>query len=207
MLLLTSTASNIIMNYSISRRLCFLFITLSLIVACSDSATKKDEVNADSTGMSKDNSPKSIPSETKKWVGNTNITINYTAPAVRGRVIWGELVPYDKVWVTGAHMATTLEVGKDFKVGDKIIPAGKYAIFTIPGKEEWTIILNKNWDQHQADEYSATEDVVRIKVKPELTEQITERLNYTIDQTGEGSANIIISWEKIRLAFGIAIMQ
>ena len=102
-------------------------------------------------------------------------------------------------------MATTMEVGKDFEVADKVIPAGKYAIFTIPGKEEWTIILNKNWDQHLADEYSAADDVVRFKVRPTAKDELVERLNYEIDQTGERTARIIISWEKLRVPFGIEI--
>ncbi|MFX7732024.1 DUF2911 domain-containing protein, partial [Acinetobacter baumannii] len=72
----------------------------------------------------------------------------------------------DEVWVTGAHEATTFEIGKSFIVGGKEIPAGKYAIFTIPGKNEWTVIINKQWKQHLATEYDEKEDVVRIKVKP-----------------------------------------
>jgi len=177
-------------------------------VGCSNNATKNhDASNHDSSTASMDNSRKSIPAEAKKRIGNTDIKINYTAPAVRGRAIWGELVPYNKVWVTGAHMASAMEVGKDFKVNDKIIPSGKYAIFTIPGKEEWIIIINKNWDQHLADEYSATDDVVRLNVKPTFTEEVTERLNYVIDQTVEKTGQVVISWEKIRLAFPIEIMQ
>ncbi len=125
---------------------------------------------------------------------------------MRGRIIWGGLVPYDAVWVTGAHKATTLEIGKDFIVGGKSIPAGKYAVFSIPAKEVWTIIINKNWNQHLADDYSETDDMVRIKVKPETTEELTERLNYEIDQTGERSANIIIRWEKLRVAFKLEII-
>ena len=141
-----------------------------------------------------------------KWVGNTGIKINYHAPAVRGRTIWGGLVAYDAVWVTGAHKATSLEVGKDFKVGIKTIPAGKYAIFTIPGKEEWTIIINKNWSQHLADDYSEADDLVRLKVKPEVTGNVVERLQYEIDQRGERLADIIISWEKVRVSFLMEIL-
>ena len=149
---------------------------------------------------------KSIPSETSKQVGDATIKIAYTAPAVRGRVIWGELVPYDKVWVTGAHNATSLEIGKDFRIGNKTIPAGKYALFTIPGKDQWTVIINKNWDQHQADNYKESEDMVRLKVEPQTTGQIVERLKYEIEPTGERTANIIISWENMRVPFSIEIL-
>lgn len=173
------------------------------IFSCTDNQA---EHNHDSKSkVSIDSSKKSIPTEVKKWVGNTNIKINYHAPSVRGRVIWGGLVPYDEVWVTGAHSATTIEIGKPFHAGDKILPAGKYALFTIPGKEEWTVIINKNWEQHLADEYDEKDDLVRIKVKPQTTEEITERLSYEIDQTGERTADIIISWEKIRVMFGVEI--
>lgn len=188
------------------RKIISIVIISAFLAACSNSGsgTSDGEHKHDSTKANKDNK-KSIPAEAKKWVGNTDIKINYHSPAVRGRVIWGGLVPYDAVWVTGAHSATTVEVGKDFTVGGKTVPAGKYALFTIPGKEEWTVILNRNWNQHLADDYSETEDVVRVKAKPKATNDVTERLNYTIDQTGERTANIIISWEKLRVPFSIEI--
>jgi hypothetical protein len=181
------------------------------ILACSNNGSGKQEGghelhdSVQTNNTTKDTTKKSIPSQTEKNVANTDIKINYHAPAVRGRTIWGGLVAYDAVWVTGAHKATTLEVGKDFIVGDKTIPAGKYAIFTIPGKEEWTVIINKNWNQHLADDYSDKEDVVRIKVKPQVTQEVTERLKYEIEKTGERTANIIISWEKLKVPFGIKI--
>ncbi|MGZ8538582.1 MAG: DUF2911 domain-containing protein [Flavisolibacter sp.] len=185
------------------RNILFILGFAVFIFSCSDNQA---EHNHDSNSkVANDSSKKSIPSEVKKWVGNTDIKINYYSPGVRGRVIWGGLVPYDQVWVTGAHSATTLEVGKAFHIGDKILPAGKYAIFTIPGKEEWTVIINKNWNQHLTDDYSEKDDLARIKVKPQTTEEMTERLKYEIDQTGERIADIIISWEKIRVRFGIEI--
>lgn len=182
----------------------------SIILACSNNNSGEhqgEHKSHDSSAMaSKDTSKKSIPSETKKLIGNTEIKINYHSPAVRGRTIWGGLVAYDAVWVTGAHKATSLEVAKDFTVGDQRIPAGKYAIFTIPGKNEWTIIINKKWDQHLADDYSENDDVVRIKVTPQIKGELTERLKYEIDQTGERTANIIISWEKLSIPFGIEVL-
>lgn len=150
------------------------------------------------------NPTKSIPREASKWIGNTAVKINYHSPAVRGRVIWGGLVPFDSVWVTGAHQATSIEIGKDFLIGNASVPAGKYALFTIPGKKSWTIIINKNWKQHLTDDYQQTEDVARVQAKPEIT-GLTERLIYDIDQTGERTANIVISWEKIRVHVPLTI--
>ena len=190
------------------RSLLLTFGIASFIFSCSNNESGKHggDHRHDSTAIaSRDTSKKSIASEVKKWIGNTDIIINYHSPGVRGRVIWGGLVPYAEVWVTGAHNATTLEVGKDFQAGDKTIPAGKYALFTIPGKKEWTVIINKNWDQHLADEYAEKDDVVRVKVKPQTTEEVAERLKFEIDQTGERRANIIISWEKIRVPFHIEV--
>ena len=191
------------------RKFIAIAVLSSFMLACSNNGSGGHDAGheLDSTKSAlKDTSKKSIPSEEKKWLGNTDIKINYHSPAVRGRTIWGGLVAYDAVWVSGAHSATTIEVGKDFKVGDKTIPAGKYALFTIPGKDEWTVIINKNWNQHLADDYSETDDVVRIKVKPQATKDFRERLKYEIDQRGERIADIIISWEKLQVSFGIEVL-
>ena len=182
-------------------------ILSAFLYGCSDTGSDNHDAHQASSEKTTttDTSKKSIPSEAKERIGNTDIMIRYYAPAVRGRVIWGGLVPFNEVWVTGAHSATTLEVGKPFQFGGKLIPAGKYALFTIPGKEDWTVIINSNWDQHLSDEYSPDQDVQRIIVKPIRTEQITERLKYEIDQTGERTANIIIRWEKLSVPFQIEI--
>lgn len=180
------------------------------LAACSGGGqeTGKEKGAADSSSTvkaAKDTTRKSIPSEAKASVGNAEVKISYHAPAVRGRTIWGGLVAYDAVWVTGAHKATRLDVSSDFRVGNTTVPAGSYALFTIPGKEEWTVIINRNWNQHLADDYSESEDVARIKVKPQATEELTERLKYTINPVGEGKGDIIISWEKLNIAFPIEV--
>jgi hypothetical protein len=147
-----------------------------------------------------DNSKKSIPQEAHGNVGDTHITIKYHSPAVRERVIWGGLVPYGEVWVTGAHSATNIEFSKAIQVEETTIPKGKYAFFTIPGQERWTLILNKNWEQHLADNYDQAEDVIRIEVTPETEMPLTERLTYTIEDKGEGSGAIRMSWEKLSIS-------
>ena len=172
----------------------------SLVLSCSNNKEVKEEK------PTKDTNQKSIPSEVRKSIGGADIKIAYHSPAVRGRVIWGGLVPFDAVWVTGAHKATSLEIGKTFQIGDQTILAGKYALFTIPGKEEWTIILNKNWNQHLADDYSEAEDVARLKVKPVQTTEMKERLTYEISETGAKSANITIRWEKLQVPFEIKLL-
>jgi hypothetical protein len=152
----------------------------------------------------KDTSKKSIKSMAVALVGNDSVKISYHSPGVRKRIIWGGLVPYDEVWVTGAHDATTIEIGKSFTVNGKEIPGGKYAIFTIPGRKEWTIIINKRWKQHLASEYDEKEDIVRVKVKPKKNAH-TERLQYFIENTKENNGKIAVAWEKIRIEFPFTI--
>lgn len=138
-------------------------------------------------------------------IGNTVVTVNYYSPAVRGRVIWGGLVPMDQVWVTGAHKATSIEFEGPVKIGGVEIASGKYALFTIPSEAEWTIIINKNWDQHLADNYDVKEDVVRIKVKPETEETHQERLRYVIEKEGENKGEVVIYWEKLEVSLPISL--
>lgn len=147
----------------------------------------------------KDTSKRSINSMAIALVHGDSVKISYHSPGVRGRIIWGGLVPYGEVWVTGAHDATTITMPRAFVVGGKTIPAGKYAIFTIPGKSTWTVIINSRWNQHLASEYDAKEDLVRIQVKPKPHAH-TERLQYFIRETKSGGS-ISIAWEKIELEF------
>lgn len=140
-------------------------------------------------------------------LSGADVRVNYYSPAVRGRVIWGGLVPYDNVWVTGAHRATHIEFNKDLKFGEKIIPAGKYALFTIPGKDSWNVIINKNWNQHLADNYTTVDDIVRIKVTPAITNELQERLRYTFTEPGAGSGNLVIQWEQIEITVPFEVLN
>lgn len=152
----------------------------------------------------KDTSKRSIKSMAFTIYKGDSIKIAYHSPGVRSRIIWGGLVPFGDVWVTGAHDATTFEAPASFVMGGKTIPAGKYAIFTIPGKAEWTFILNKHWQQHLASEYDQKEDIIRIQVKPKKHAH-TERLQYSIISPKGGLSAIVIAWEKLELTVPFAI--
>jgi hypothetical protein len=152
----------------------------------------------------KDTSKRSIKSAAVGIIGHDSVKINYHSPGVRGRVIWGGLVPNNEVWVTGAHDATTLEINHPFVVGGKEIPAGKYAIFTIPNKKEWTVIINTKWNQHLASEYDEKEDVIRLKLQPKKHTH-TERLQYFIIPGKGNTGAIAIAWEKVRIEFPITV--
>ncbi|AMM50726.1 hypothetical protein TH61_05395 [Rufibacter sp. DG15C] len=144
----------------------------------------------------------SLKAVAKENIAGVNITVRYHSPAVRKRVIWGGLVAYNQVWVTGAHSATTLELDGPIRLGGKEVPAGKYALFTIPGEKEWTVILNRNWEQHLADEYSEAEDMMRLTVKPEQASH-QERLRYAIQPAGADKGTLVIHWDRLRIPISI----
>ena len=136
-------------------------------------------------------------------IGAANLTIKYSSPSVKGRAIWGGLVPYDKVWRAGANTATSIENDKDLKVEGKALPAGKYSIYAIPGEKEWTIIFNSQtgqWGVKSATESSLdpTKDVLRVTVKSKKSASMNERLVYTINDKG-----IVLSWENLDVPVSI----
>jgi hypothetical protein len=155
-----------------------------------------DSVN---NGLIVEDTLKSSPARTAMaTVGKTHLHITYHAPGVKGRIIWGGLVPNNQVWVTGAHSATTIAINHPIIIDNQKIDTGTYAIFTIPGEKEWIFILNKNHRQHLADNYSEADDVLRAKLIPQQNKMI-QRLTYTVVETGDAKGNIIIEWEKVKL--------
>jgi hypothetical protein len=134
--------------------------------------------------------PKSAKAETLGSFGNANVKINYNQPQARGREIMGGLVPYGKVWRTGANEATTVEFDKDVKIEGKDLAAGKYALFTIPGKDEWVVIFNKEVKQWGAYKYEDSKDALRVNVKPGKTSSFVE--TFTIGTTADA---INLQWE------------
>ena len=150
--------------------------------------------------MSKDASKMpSPPAKATAIVGGATVTVNYHQPAVKGRNVWaGDLAPYGKVWRTGANDATTFEVSKDVTINGKALKAGKYALFTIPGEKEWTIIFNKTVKQWGAYGYKDADDALRVTAKPEANE-MTER--FTIK--AENSGVVTLAWDKVKVPFTV----
>lgn len=132
-------------------------------------------------------------------VGLTDVEIVYSRPSMRGRVVYGDLVPWGKLWRTGANMATKVTFSDDVKIGGKDLKAGTYALFTIPGKDEWTVIFNTRAVQAGAGQYKETEDALRVSVKPENLSHSVETFTITIDDVTNTSAAIVIIWEKTRV--------
>ena len=184
-----------------------LFVVLILLTSVSSfgQAAKQDEV-CYNPNLVKDTTKKSIKSMATALLGNDSINIAYHSPGVRGRIIWGGLVPFDEVWVTGAHNATALTIPKSIEVAGKIIPPGKYAVFTIPGKETWTMIINSHWNQHLAGEYDEKDDVIRVQVIPKPNNH-TERLQYFIEHQKKDEYTISVAWEKIRISLPFRVRE
>ncbi len=193
-----------------------LFLSATLFVACENKSQKGESNNekkhmqheetsssgyADSVNnglIAVDTMKKSVPRVTMQTIGKTHIHINYASPGVKGRIIWGGLVPYNTVWVTGAHSATKINFNNAITINNTKIEAGTYAIFTIPNEKEWIFILNKNYEQHLTDNYSDKEDVLRFAVKPQAN-TMTQRLTYVVNKQTDNSGSIEIFWEKIKI--------
>jgi hypothetical protein len=142
--------------------------------------------------------PSSPQATVEGKLGAAKVKIVYCQPAARGRKIMGGLVPYGEVWRTGANDATTIEFDKAVKIEGKDLAAGKYSLFTIPGEEEWTIIINKDAKQWGAFKYKQESDVLRVTVKPTKTASSVEA--FTI---GLGKDEVKLSWENTAVAFKV----
>ncbi len=127
-------------------------------------------------------------------VGTNHVHIEYSAPSVRERVIYGGLVAFDQVWATGANNSTSVSFSEDVIIEGKTISKGKYGLFTIPSENEWTVILNTNWDQHLADDYDMSLDVVRVQLPIQKIDPISESLTYKVLDAGSGKGSISFQW-------------
>jgi hypothetical protein len=169
-----------------------LFLTLmgvfiSSMIRAQDDKSKRPSPPATATG---------------KVMGAT-ITIDYSSPSVKGRKIWGGLVPYNKVWRTGANEATLFKTDKEIKVEGKRLPAGKYSLYTIPGEKEWVFIFNSQtgqWGVKDNEETSEdpAKDVLRVTVKPEKSSSFNERMKFEVDKAG-----FALLWENLKVPVSV----
>lgn len=151
---------------------------------------------ADSSSGQQIRMPSPSPfAELNQTVGLTDITIAYSRPSVKGRTIFGDLVPYDKIWRTGANMATKITFSDNVKIEGKELAAGTYALFTIPGEDEWTLILNKDADQPGTSRYDESKDALRIQVKSENIDAGVETLLIDVNAIRNDHAYLLIAWQ------------
>jgi len=150
-----------------------------------------ENLNAQGLKLPQPSTPQTISQD----FGLGKITVSYSRPNVKGRKIFGALEPYDKVWRTGANSATVVKFTEAIKVEGKDLAAGEYALFTIPGKTEWTIIFNKGVKEWGAYTYSEANDVLRVKVKPIALKDKVETFTINFANVYDTSAQMQLSWE------------
>jgi hypothetical protein len=138
-------------------------------------------------------------------LGVTDFSVSYSRPGVKGRVIWGGLVPYDKPWRTGANRATTITSSDEFEVEGKKLAAGTYSIVTIPGKESWTVAFNKDLDLWFKTEYDEKKDALRVAVKPVALGDVVESFTIVFRNVTNDGADLSFNWEKLRVPVKIRV--
>lgn len=143
--------------------------------------------------------PKSPPVSMTDTFGGVEVTIDYNAPSKKGRTLWGDLVPYNKVWRTGANGATKITVSSNVEIEGQTLAAGTYALFTIPSEESWTVIFNKVSDQWGANNYSEAEDALRITSTPVMVDESTEVMTFM----KADDSSIHFAWGNLKLPINI----
>jgi len=146
-------------------------------------------------------SPNASVSQT---VGITEITIKYSRPGVKGRQVWGKLVPYGEVWRAGANENTTIRFSTPVKVEGHELPAGIYGLQAIPTAGDWTVIFSKDANEWGAFSYKQADDALRIQVKPQPAE-FRERMAFDFDDVTDTTAKIALQWEKLKVPFTVEV--
>ncbi|MBC7365764.1 MAG: DUF2911 domain-containing protein [Undibacterium sp.] len=141
----------------------------------------------------------------KQRVGITDIEINYARPGAKGRAVFGGLVPYGKVWRTGANTATKIKFSTAVNFGGTAIPAGTYELFSIPGEKEWTVIVHKDSSQWGAYAYDSKNDIARITAKTVSLATPIESLTIDLNDFRDESASLSIAWEKTRVSVKLTV--
>jgi hypothetical protein len=145
----------------------------------------------------------SPPQYLKQDFGLSAIEVSYSRPGIRGRTIFGDLVPYGKVWRTGANSPTTITFGDDVVIGGTKIAAGKYGLLTIPGEKEWTFIITRQLDVTNPAAYKQDQDIVRVPAPTNALPFSVNNFTMTIDNITNSSCNLILLWDKTAVALPI----
>lgn len=185
--------------------LAFLAAGLILISSCGGekskeaTSTEAPEAVAEESKSEAEQRPSPLRS-LQGTIGAATVAIQYGAPSVKGRVIWGDLVPYNEVWRTGANEATYVDLSSDVTVEGQPLKAGRYSLFTIPKSSgKWTVIFNAEWDlEHGHFQYKQENDVLRVESTPEWVDESQEQLTIAIESPG-----IVVRWEKLKLPIAI----
>jgi hypothetical protein len=141
----------------------------------------------------------SPPGSTECSIKGKKVSISYSRPSMKGRKIMGDLVPYDKVWRTGANEATTLTTAADLDIGGAKVPAGTYTLYTLPSADTWKLIINKQTGQWGT-EYKQDQDLARVDMKKTAIVVPVEQFTISLDQDDNSSADLVMEWENTRVS-------
>ncbi|MFS4456336.1 DUF2911 domain-containing protein [Maribacter sp. 2304DJ31-5] len=164
-----------------------LFISLFLIIAA--------------LGNAQINKPSLSPLiKTEQQVGLAKVTLEYGQPNMQRRTIFGKLIPFNRIWRTGANSSTKISFDKDIQLDGNLITAGSYSLYTIPGPKEWTVILNSNTKHWGSAGYNESEDVVRIKIAVQEMKDAKETLQIYFEGFNANGADMVIAWENTKIS-------
>lgn len=179
------------------------------LASCGNSGNGAENTDAASDTTATEETPqedkssrKSPPRIAESTIGSATVTVNYGSPSVRGRTVFGDLVPYGSVWRTGANEATTITFSEDVVVEGEPLSAGTYALFTIPGEETWTVIFNKEAEQWGAYDYNESMDALRVEVTPVAQKENAEMLKFEVDEEA-----VVLYWADLAIPFKISTVE
>jgi tetratricopeptide (TPR) repeat protein len=148
--------------------------------------------------------PAPSPTQTiKQDFGISSVELTYSRPAMKGRKVFGDLVPYGKLWRTGANAATRIKFADDVQIGGTTLKAGEYVIYTVPNQNEWEVVFNKGLNNWGIDGYKQEEDVARVKVKPIKLDESIESFTMQFMNVKPSSTDLFIAWDKTAVAVPI----
>lgn len=183
-------------------------LVAAVFASCGSKSTENErsasgEETIEAAADAEDQRPSPIEVKEGKISGKA-IKLQYGSPAVKGRELWGDLVPYNVVWRTGANEASWIELSGDVLVEGKTLKAGKYSLFTVPQETgPWTVIFNSEWNlEHGHFQYDEGNDVLRVEVMPVFGETNQERLSIDIEDPG-----VVIRWEKLKLPITVKTIR
>jgi hypothetical protein len=172
------------------------FATLALAIALAAAAAVP--------AVAQQKPPLSPPGQAAVTIGAATITIDYARPSMRGRKVMGELVPYDKVWRTGANAATTLKTSAALEIGGAAVPAGTYTLYTLPGEKAWKLIINKQTGQWGT-QYDQAQDLARVDLKVAAAAAPVEQFTITLAGTGASAGLLTLEWETTKLTIPFTV--
>jgi hypothetical protein len=137
-------------------------------------------------------------------IATTDFTVKYSRPGVKDRVIWGELVPYDQVWRTGANEATTITTSAPVQIGEQTLEAGTYALFTVPSRDSWLVVFNSQAEQWGGFDHDESKDVLKINIKP-TTAPHEEWMRFSFENLSNLGGDLVLRWEKLSVAIPLKV--